>query len=84
MTFDENHMPKPVSAPQDIEPWERALRTLWMDDALYADEARRSRAAAVQFVTGLRAEALEEYLMSRPAPRIRELLLQKLRQRSSR
>jgi glycosyltransferase involved in cell wall biosynthesis len=87
MTFDENHMPKPIGAAQDIDPWERALRTLYTDKFACAQEAERSRDAAVRFVSKLRADHLEQYLLSRPAPQPataqRDLLLQKLRRRKS-
>jgi glycosyltransferase involved in cell wall biosynthesis len=61
--FDETHMPKPVDVPQHIEPWAEALRVLLTDRAAYEQESRRSREAALQFVSGLRVEAFEEYLL---------------------
>jgi surfactin synthase thioesterase subunit/glycosyltransferase involved in cell wall biosynthesis len=60
--FDETRMPKPVDVPQDIDPWERALRTLLTDEAEYRREADASRSAAEKFVSGLRASALRELL----------------------
>lgn len=82
MVFDENHMPEPVSAAQDMGPWEEALRTLWKDGTVYKDEAKRSREAALRFVGALKGDAMEQYLLSRPSPAQRQLLLQKLRERS--
>ena len=83
MVFDENHMPKPVSSPQDIAPWETALRTLLTDESVFQNEATRSREAGLRFVSGVRAGDLERYLLSRPELAPRELLLQRLRKRSS-
>lgn len=60
--FDETHMPKPVETPQDIEPWEDALRRLLSDRDLYETEAARSGAAAVSFVSRLRASDFEDLL----------------------
>ncbi len=37
--FDETHMPKPVDVPQEITPWETALRSLLIDRAVYDEEA---------------------------------------------
>ncbi|MDP9024601.1 MAG: glycosyltransferase family 4 protein [Candidatus Eremiobacteraeota bacterium] len=84
MTFDENHMPRPVCPPQDIGPWEQALRTLYGNEPAYEAEAARARTAALRFVSGLRADGLEQYLLSRPAPDARALLVRKLRQQRSR
>lgn len=60
--FDETHMPKPVEAAQDVEPWEQALRTLLTDRDVYRAESDRSRDAAIGFVSQLRASGLETYL----------------------
>ena len=95
--FDETHMPKPVDVPQDIGPWAEALRVLLTDRAAYEQEAHRSRDVAVKFVSGLRVEAFEEYLLQlqprqavvAPAgpktpdltPAQRALLLKRLRER---
>ena len=95
--FDETHMPKPVDVPQDIGPWTEALRVLLTDRAVYDEESRRSREAALRFVSGLRVEAFEEYLLQlqpheqvvHPAspkppdltPAQRALLLKRLRDR---
>jgi glycosyltransferase involved in cell wall biosynthesis len=94
--FDETHMPKPVDVPQDISPWETALRSLLTDRAVYDGEAERSRQAAIGFVSQLDAADFERYLLSlQPAapttsqpvtthnltPAQRALLLKRLRQR---
>jgi hypothetical protein len=82
--FDENHMPRAVSEPQDVEPWVKAVKLLLTDEEAHRAEAERSREAAMKFVTGLRAEALEEYLLGLK-PRLtaaqRELLLKRLASR---
>ena len=79
--FDENHMPQPVCSPQDIEPWERAVKLLLTDEEAHRAEADRSREAGLKFVGSLRAEAFEEYLLGLK-PRLsatqRELLLKRL------
>ena len=96
--FDENHMPKPVMQEQDLGPWAEALETLCTDRVVYEEESRRSRAAAIGFVSGLRAESFEEMLASlapaapkvpdtaggldRLSPQKRALLLQRLREKS--
>jgi glycosyltransferase involved in cell wall biosynthesis len=92
--FDEHGMPRPVSEPQDIDPWVEALETLLGDRAAYESEARRSREAALRFVGGLRASQMEETLLAlQPAagapappaalealsPEKRALLLKRLR-----
>jgi glycosyltransferase involved in cell wall biosynthesis len=61
--FDETHMPKPVDVPQDMEPWAEALRVLLTDRAAYEQESQRSGEAALHFVSSLRVEAFEEYLL---------------------
>jgi glycosyltransferase involved in cell wall biosynthesis len=82
--FDENHMPRPVRSEQAMEPWVEAVRTLTTDEAAHRAEAERSRSAALRFVSGLRAEAFEEYLLGLK-PRLtaaqRELLLKRLARR---
>lgn len=62
--FDETHMPKPVIPGQDLEPWVDALRALLSDPELYASESENSRAAALHFVSTLRAEDFEGLLSS--------------------
>jgi glycosyltransferase involved in cell wall biosynthesis len=80
--FDENHMPKPVRGVQDIQPWANAVETLLTDEAAHRDEAERSREKALQFVSGLRIDALEDYLLAlkpRLTPAQRELLMKRLK-----
>ena len=64
--FDENHLPRPVVARQEIQPWAQALDALDTDRELYEQESRRSRDAALRFVSSLRVEAMEEMLLSLP------------------
>lgn len=67
--FDEHGMPKPVTAPQEVAPWAEAIRTLLGDRDAYEGESRASREAALRFVGGLRAAAMEELLAGlEPAP----------------
>jgi glycosyltransferase involved in cell wall biosynthesis len=61
--FDENHMPRPVHAAQDVAPWVEAVKILAFDEVAHRAEAERSLAAAEKFVSGLRLEAFEEYLL---------------------
>jgi glycosyltransferase involved in cell wall biosynthesis len=98
-SFDENHMPEPVDAPQDIAPWKRALETLLGNSETYWREAEISRQAALRFVGSLRASQFEDMLrelgpadsapapasVGRPAlsPTKRALLAQRLRERIS-
>jgi glycosyltransferase involved in cell wall biosynthesis len=90
--FDERGMPEPEIEPAPIEPWTEAVRTLLTDRALYDNESRRSKQAAVQFAGGLDARKLEELLLSLVphherrhlsmeslSPGKRALLLQRLR-----
>jgi glycosyltransferase involved in cell wall biosynthesis len=90
--FDETHMPKPVEVPQDIGPWEEALRLLVTDEALYWREADTSRRVAEQFVSRLRASDFADLLgrlkhgtpaslpeQQKLSPAQRALLLQRLR-----
>lgn len=95
--FDEHGLPAPVVEPSPIEPWEEAAVRLLTDRAVYEEESERSRAAALEFVAGLRAAQLEELLLGlAPAadaapppadplkglsPEKRALLLKKLRSR---
>jgi glycosyltransferase involved in cell wall biosynthesis len=62
--FDETHMPKPVIADQDLEPWAEALSSLLRNRALYEAESERCRTAALGFVAGLDASDLEKLLLS--------------------
>ncbi len=72
--FDENHMPKPVLPPQDIEPWVKALNTLLTDRDAYERESARSRQAALRFVSGLHPSAFETLLEQLRLPPMRILL----------
>lgn len=72
--FDEARMPRPVAQPQEIAPWETALRTLLADREAYETEAQRSREAALQFVESVRADALEDMLVKVPRDLRLELL----------
>jgi glycosyltransferase involved in cell wall biosynthesis len=93
-SFDENHMPRPVGVPQDIELWKQALETLLIDSEIYWKQAALSRQAALRFVSGLGASQFEDMLRELPpakqiiAPDLssakRALLAQRLRGRSSR
>jgi hypothetical protein len=56
-------MPKPVDVPQDMEPWAEALLALLTHRAAYDQESARSRAVALKFVSSLRVETFEEYLL---------------------
>jgi glycosyltransferase involved in cell wall biosynthesis len=95
--FDETHMPRPVDVPQDIDPWEQALRQLLADRQVYENEAERSRNAAIGFVSELDPADLERYLATlgrvtiRPPDSTtqlseakRALLLKRLREREHR
>jgi hypothetical protein len=62
--FDERGMPKTVVAEQDLAPWRRALEALLGDRDLYARESEASRRTALEFVSGIRPERLEEYLLA--------------------
>ena len=52
----------PALTPQDTRPWADALRKLLTDREAWEEEALRSREAALRFVAGLDARALERYL----------------------
>lgn len=68
--FDETHMPVAVAPEQDLEPWKRALGELLTDEAAYRDEAERSRAQALEFVSRLDAADFERMLegLGEPPP----------------
>jgi len=51
--FDDQHMPKPVIARQDIEPWAAALQTLTTSPAAWEQESERSREVASRFVSSI-------------------------------
>jgi glycosyltransferase involved in cell wall biosynthesis len=66
--FDELGMPKPVVEENDPAPWFAALQELLTDRAAYERESAASRHAALAFVAGLDAGAMERYLAAlRPA-----------------
>lgn len=65
--FDEQHMPRAVVPEQEMEPWVEAVGRLLTDEQEYWTEARRSRAAALEFVTKLDAGDLEKMLLALPA-----------------
>jgi glycosyltransferase involved in cell wall biosynthesis len=92
--FDETHMPVAAVPQQNIEPWAAMLRVLLEDAAEFWRESAASRAAAVEFVSGLDAADFERMLLSlqppaaapagvvkRLGPRELELLRQQLRKR---
>jgi len=64
--FDERKIPVPVIPPQDVMPWERALRDVLGDLYLYRRLAAESRQAALGFVAGLGIEPFESYLAALP------------------
>ncbi len=66
--FDERGMPAPVVPACDVRPWEEALRKLLSSREVYEAEAEASQRAALRFVSGLRAERLEELLASARRP----------------
>ena len=71
--FDETHMPKPVDVPQEIDPWAEALSLLLTNKQAYETEADKSRNAAIEFVSKLRAGDFEDYLLRlQPAPESRQ------------
>ena len=65
--FDDTLMPRAVVPEQDIEPWAAGLRTLLTDEGAYWAEARRSREAALAFVSKLDAADFERLLQGLPA-----------------
>jgi glycosyltransferase involved in cell wall biosynthesis len=60
--LDENGLPVPVVAPQDLGPWRAALDSLLSDRALYERESAAGAAAASAYVGGLSIAPLEEIL----------------------
>lgn len=93
--FDENHMPAPAPAPQDLEPWRQAVESLLSSREVYEAEAERSRRAALHFTAGLRAAQFSEMLQAlgaadatpagrveRLSPERRALLARRLRERA--
>ena len=73
--FDDTGMPRAVVPEQEIAPWAAAMQRLLSDEAEYWAEAGRSRAAALEFVSGLDAGDFEKYLqqLHRAAPDARAL-----------
>jgi surfactin synthase thioesterase subunit/glycosyltransferase involved in cell wall biosynthesis len=69
-SVDENMVPVADVPPQDIEPWERALRRLTSDPRHYRNLSVESRRAAVQYAGNLTVGPFEELLAgtSRRAP----------------
>jgi glycosyltransferase involved in cell wall biosynthesis len=63
MSFDDTGMPRAIVPEQDIDPWAAALQTLLTDETAYWEEAKRSREAALRFVSGLDAADFENYLV---------------------
>ena len=97
--FDDQGLPRAVLPQQDLAPWSAALRALLGDQALYQHAAAAARDAATKFVSGLRPDLLEEFLLAlapgrpvmrsedalaRLSPEKRTLLLQRLRARDAR
>jgi len=60
--FDERKIPVPVIPPQELGPWESALREVLGDRGLYERISRDSRRAALAFVAGLGTAPFERYL----------------------
>src|SRR6185369_12784269 len=60
--FDERKIPVAVVPPQDIRPWESALRELLGDRVLYRKIAAQSRQAALGFVAGFGIDPFESWL----------------------
>lgn len=59
---DQYHIP-----PQDVRPWAEALKALLDDPEHYRSCARRSREAALQFVSGISVAPFESLLASLPS-----------------
>jgi surfactin synthase thioesterase subunit/glycosyltransferase involved in cell wall biosynthesis len=68
--LDEQMVPVAVVPPQEIGPWEAALRRLLSEPVHYRELARQSRQAAVAYAEGLTVEPFErliEEVVARPA-----------------
>jgi glycosyltransferase involved in cell wall biosynthesis len=61
-TVDHCMIPVPEVPQQNIEPWLSALQTLLSDRSHYEDIAKRSREAALKYVSTLRIDPFEQYL----------------------
>lgn len=59
---DASMVPLADVPPQDLEPWERALRRLLTEREHYEDVAGRSRAAALAYARDLNVLPLQDYL----------------------
>ncbi len=64
--FDENNMPRPVRAQQDIEAWVAPLRELMTNRQAYVAEVERSQEAARRFLGGVHPERFGDYLLGLP------------------
>ncbi len=72
--FDETHMPVPEIPEQNIAPWAAAVSAITTHREEYEAESRRSRIAALDFVSRLDAADFEKLLLSlKPAPPTRQL-----------
>lgn len=60
--LDENLVPVAEAPPQDIEPWQQALRRLTEDRAHWEEIARQSSEAAARYVDNLSVEPFERLL----------------------
>ena len=60
--FDECGMPRLAAPVQDVEPWVAAVESLLADRSLYDTESEAARSAALEFVSAIRPERMEEYL----------------------
>jgi medium-chain acyl-[acyl-carrier-protein] hydrolase len=68
---DEHMVPVAEVPPQDVNPWERALRRLTTDRVHWEDLSTRSRAAALEYWSSLSARPFSDYLerlTSQPKP----------------
>jgi len=68
-TLDEQMVPVAEVPPQEIGPWRDALACLSRDRAHYDEIARRSRAAALHYASGLSVEPFERVLHETPVHR---------------
>ncbi|MGE5340425.1 MAG: amino acid adenylation domain-containing protein [Candidatus Omnitrophota bacterium] len=60
--LDENAFPKALIPDQDIEPWKESLQALVSNKELYNEQSKKSREAALRFVSALSVAPLEGYL----------------------
>lgn len=73
--YDERALPRAVVPPQDPEQWVSALRKLLADRAVYDEESRRSREAALRFVGSIDERSLGRWLAGLPEGRRMRILL---------